>query len=1094
MPIKEKNEYGLSVGIPANQRDNLTPQEEKPTSSAPSVLEVADAAFRQGNWLTQVVHGESNPYSGQPANKNFDPLSKIEGYEDYADWFSKANSDAEVEWLKRKADRDRSEKDVLARAGGWGTTAEIVASLFTPDIFVGGGAVSKAIKGGKYVKAAAEGATVGALSGGLYGMGQNIRDESREEIDIVKDAALFSVAGSLLNPAFHGAGQLIRGKSSTVTPPAAAANEPTAAAFQQSAQQLKTYVSHVNGTAAPETAIAKDLADDGSAIHYQSAASNAGVAAAPTPPTPSTYTPPTVADTNLVGSFGANKINLNQSAVTLANSSFQEFRAAGQKLFRDLRQRVGNLDGSYTTLQSAESEFERLGNGVLGRGLDDFNKAYDAYIKKGGWETPQTLQYVQQKYGKNKLTRKEFDEEIGIAMSNADRHAIREIERVAQQGRVLVDELANEAVRLGRLDTSGNLKGTALSYFGRSFNREKIINEQFAFRQMLVNEFQRTNQTWTQAQLEQAAQDVYERIIHGDNRRLINISTITQDANGNIIPLGRNSKASVAMERKLEIDDNVLEPYLNKSYRDFMTRYSNTVGTDLALTKMIGDTTGESMINRALAEKQARQAEIAAMAISDAEKSKLVTELEREFDRGVKAIRNGISIMDGSYKVAPDNPRSWATAAHGLATFNYITKMGGAAVSSLSDFTKNLLVFGMGSTLKHAVPAMRQTFGDLFRLPSIKDPAYDAIVQANKRLGVAMETVLRIRHMQINDLVDQYASKNPVIRGLDWAADKMGIMNGLAHLTDIQKQMTGVIANDEILRSVIAETAGNATERELRNLRVWGIDTDMARRIANEFNSGITAGHNMINNGLYVTDTVRWADREAAETLERALTTLAHTVVYNPSAGAKVVTGLSKPMETLLTQFMSFNFGSHIQHFVPMMQQINQRDASVMGYIVSAMVMGAAVWELKDIIRRSGFDGDRGEERERNWQEVAYDAVSESGLATIPFFINNVSSGMGFGDMRRAISDDDRPTMAAQNFNAGVLLGPTGQLGKEVHNIVSDIKNDTEDAGTISSARKLVPFNNLFYLRGLINHGEEWAQDFMGLPDKATTTLTIKNN
>lgn len=1066
MPIKEKNESGLSVGIPFNQQDNLNPQAAKPTPSAPSALEVTDAALRQGNWLTQVVHGERNPYSGDAVNKTFDPYEgdKVKGYEDYADWFARTNSDREVEWMKRKIDTDRAEKDVLKRAGGWGTAAEFAASLFTPDILVGGGVISKGVKAGKYMKAAVEGAEVGLVSGALYGAGQNIRDESRTTVDVVKDAALFSVTGALLNPAFTKAGQMFRGAAPTVPP----ATQPP---IQQSAQQLQQYVNHVNGSTA----------------HAQAAATP-NVTGAPTPPTPSAYVPSTVADTNLVGSFGANKINLNQSAATLGNSSFQEFREAGQKLFRDLRQRIGNLDGSYTTLQSAESEFERLGHGTMGRGLDDFNKAYKDYIK-GGWETPQTLQYVQQKYGKNRLTKSEFDEEIGIAMSNGDRHAIREAEQVAQRGRVLTDDLANEAVRLGRLDVSGNLKGTALSYFGRSFNRDKIINEQIAFRQMLSNEFQRTNPTWTRAQLDQAAQDVYERIIHGDNKRLVNISTITQDANGNIIPLGRNSKSTVAMERKLEIDDNILEPYLNKSYRDFISKYSNTVGIDIALTKMIGDTTGESMINRALAEKQARADAIAAMTISDAEKSKLLVELEGEFDKGVKAIRNGISLMDGSYKAAPDNPRSWSTAAQGLATFNYITKMGGAAVSSLTDFTKNFLSFGMKAPLQHAMPALRQGLGDLFRLPSIKDPAYDSIVQANKRLGIAMETVLHIRHMQINDLVDQYATRNPVLRGLDWAADKMGILNGLAHLTDFQKQLTGVIANDEIIRSVIAETAGNASQRELRNLRVWGIDQGMSQRIANEFSSGVTAGHNMIHGGLHVTDTVRWADREAAETLERALVTLAHGVVYNPSAGAKVVTGMDKGMENLLTQFMSFNFGSHIQHFVPMMQQINQRDASVMGYITTSLIMGAAVWELKDAIRRGGTDK---EQKERNWQEFAYDAVSESGVATIPFFINNVASGMGLGDMRRAISDDDRPTMGASNFNAGVLLGPSNQVGNDVVNIISDLKNDTEDKGTISSARKLIPFNNLFYLRGLFNHGEEVAQDYFDLPDKATQTFTVK--
>lgn len=1099
MPIKDKEESGYAPTIPFNQVDNLSGKPQQSVAT-PSVLEVTDAALRKENYVTRFVYGERNPYSGQKPDAAYDPLKNISGYEDHAKWFSEANSDKEVEWIKRQVDQDKAHEDTLQRAGGWGTAARIVAGAITPDIAIGGvGIAAKGFKGAEMANVAMNAAGAGMISGTLYGTGQNVGNTSRDGLDIVKDAAMFSTAGALLSPVFHTVSSAFGSKAARTVTPAPAVppvHVPDPAVIQSTAQSIKNYTQHASAHLASDAPLLADqqaerLAAEIDGMHYDSnaaASSSSQVAPGHTPPAPAMpYYPPQVGDMDLVGAFGAQKVGIWQTGVSLANSRFVEAKIAAQQLFRDMRWRKGNLDGSYTTLQSVESEFERLGHGTAGQGLEHQNATYKEYLKN--YDTPQTLAYVRQKFGKDKMNFSEFDNEVGIAMSNADRHAVGEVEKVAQHGRTLIDSLASEAQRLGLLDTSGNLKGTALSYFGRSFNKDLMIGNSSAFKKMVSDEFKKTNPTWTQAELDRSAEQVYDHIISGNNSQLTNIRTIHIDTNGNIIPLGSRTKTGVAMERKLEIDDNVLEPFLDKSYEQFLRRYSNTVGKDIALTKMIGDTSGTLLQDSIRAEARAELAKIDASLVSDAEKAIARQKLDADLKSTLYHLENGVSLLNGTYKMSGNPHMAAATAAHAMTTYNYITKMGGAAVSSLTDPVKNVLTFGLLPTMKHVLPTIRQVVGDIFRLPSVKDPAFNAVVEANKRIGIGIETALHTRNIYVNDIVQQSARGNAMTRSLDWAAEKMGKLNMLDALTDIQKQMTGVLANDELMRCAIAETAGTATEREIANMRRFGIDTAMAQRIAGEFNQGVTQGHNMIQNGIYLTDTKRWADREAADTLERSLSTVTHSVVYNPSAGAKVVIPhnfFGKEMESMMTQFLSFNLGSHIQHFVPMLQKF---DSATWSYIATSVAMGAVVYEIKHGLKQLGSDQ---EPRERNVQEMTYDAVSESGIAPMPFLLNSMASGMSRQlDARRLVSDDDRPTLAAQSFNPGsALLGPAGQVISNGYGIASDVYNDTVDRRTISKARQLIPFNNLFYARWLFNMTESQAQDMLDVPDKATVTIT----
>lgn len=1097
MPLFEKDESGVS---PYTVSDRMEATKPTPVVN-PTALEVADAALRKSNYVTRLFNEKRNPYRDTTLDKTFDPFNadNLKGYEDHADWFAEAKTKKESDWLKTRIDEKRHQEDILRRAGGWGTFADFAASAITPDIAVGvGGVGAQAFKGAKLASkmgsVAVDGALAGAASGALYSAGQAYGDPTKGGTDFAKDVALFSLTGALLTPAFYATGQLVRkvaGRPHT---------GPTADDITQTTQALRTVVD----TTPPGTSTAQQAerltteiqaAQAGSSAQAAQPGSSAQAASIGIPHRPPTvqapYVPPShLGDMDLVGAFGVQKLSFGQAAVHLANSKFTEAKIAAQQLFRDMRWRKGNLDGTYTTMPSAETEFERLGRSTHGQAMEYKNQLYREYLDTG-WKAPAALQHTRTTYGRDKMTRAQFEDEIGIAMSNADRSAVREVTQVAQHGRTLIDQLAAEASRLGLMDTSGNLKGTALSYFGRSYNREQIIAEQQLFKQTLEREFARTNPHFTPAEIRQAAQNTYEHIINGSHSQLTNIKTIVQDTNGHFIPVAQRTRAAPAMERILEISDNVLEPWLDKSYSNFMMRYTNSVGKQIALTKMIGDATGDRLLERLAAEKQMMADAITAEPITDAEKAIKYIELDQDYNTTVRHLKNGVALLNDTYKV-PGNPHmAAATAANNIMKFNYLTKLGGAALSSLGDVTKNVLAFGLGPTLQHTLPAIQQAIGTMFRgaLSGLKNRAFDDMVQANKRIGIGLEAALQTRQLEMADIVERQARDGYFTRGLDVAVDKMSKLNLLNALTDIQKQMTGVLANDEFIRACIAESAGQASKRQMANLRRFGIDQATSQRIATEFTSNPA---NVIKDGIYVTDTKAWADIGAAETLERALSTATHSIVYNPSAGAKVVLPtefFGKSTEAMLTQFLSFNFGSHIQHTVPMLQKM---DGATFNYITAGIIMGAVVYEAKQATRL--FE-DR-ERPERNYKQILYDSIDQSGLLAMPYMMNQWMSGgtNHIWNPRGWLGDDDSPSLSSQNLNVGSLLGPTGTTAGNAVSVGLAMATDTVDKKTLHTARQLVPFQNLFYLRGLFDKAEQWTQDSMDIPDSAVFTITKRRN
>ena len=176
---------------------------EAPLPVKPGLLDTLAAASRQATlagagyeWFT-----EDDPDDLDPPPDDYDPLEHIAGYEDFASNFIEADTPGEVASIKRRIDRERLDRETLARAGLGGPVAEIGLNLLDPSFLVAIAvpelALAKAARIGRVIQAGLEGTVVASTyEAGMQGL-QETRTATESAFTIGGGALLGGILGSI---------------------------------------------------------------------------------------------------------------------------------------------------------------------------------------------------------------------------------------------------------------------------------------------------------------------------------------------------------------------------------------------------------------------------------------------------------------------------------------------------------------------------------------------------------------------------------------------------------------------------------------------------------------------------------------------------------------------------------------------------------------------------------------------------------------------------------------------------------------------------------------------------------------------------------
>ncbi len=681
-------------------------------------------------------------------------------------------------------------------------------------------------------------------------------------------------------------------------------------------------------------------------------------------------------------------------------------------------------------------------SGQLAEALDSNYKAY----------TESSLMLTARLKGRfsEKITYAQFSEEVGKAMNRGDAHSIPEVDKAAKSLRPILDEVKRHFQDLGDLPQHLKTK-YAQSYFPRIFDIKKIEADRNGFSSLLVSHYTKKIGD------EDAAREIASQII--DNIEGQHISLMPTD---DIVP-----SSPFLKERVLDIDDELLEPFLVRNVEQVMHTYLRSTLPEIHIRKNFGQveqrrlaagkmgppepqvTPLQRTINAVIGEVNDDYNSLMAATKSPDKLKKLTAERKVILDD----LKAGFELLTNRYMLPRAEHKQLANLANIMRGLTFMTNLGMMTIAAIPDLSRLMMQHGLKPFVRAMPAAFTQFVGEASKMAR----------RDLERMGFALDTVTSGRAYAIAD-VDEFGTV------MERWTRRFAQFTGMNHWNKELKLVAGMIGQDEFIRQSMR--FDKLSKRQRTRLLKAGIDEDAARRIVEEFEK-----HGDTIKNLKHAKTMEWDDQALARKFERILHQDVINTIVTPSRGDKPLLFSTQTGRTVF-QFKSFLVAAHNKVLLPIAKDMQHKDFTAL----SGVLTGAGLGMMVEYVRMNMAG--RGEELESyspgDWARAAID---RSGLATVPMegfnFVDRVTHGRLSGMM--GLQEGSRYFYR----NAwGSWLGPTAGYTEDAVTVIQRLVRDGDfTASDAAKIRKLIPYQNLFYIRQLLNQIQEGAIDYYELED-----------
>lgn len=497
-------------------------------------------------------------------------------------------------------------------------------------------------------------------------------------------------------------------------------------------------------------------------------------------------------------------------------------------------------------------------------------------------------------------------------------------------------------------------------------------------------------------------------------------------------------RAGFTKSRSLLIPDERIEDFLESDINHVMESYLRQVGPEIELTAQFG--------SKDMGEQIRQVSEEYTKLIKDAKTPKERAKLEKQREADLRDIEAMRDRLIGTYG-APKDPRSFFVRAGRVArNVNFLRLLGGMTISAATDLMRPVMQHGLSKSLRPMGAMLRN-------MAAVKVATKDL-----REMAVGLDYVLSTRTKAIADLTDPYSRRSAFERGLNWGTQKFGNWTLMNQWNSALKSWSGLIVQSRILDNAQLLAAGKEVpKKEVRKLAQIGIDQSMLRRIGEQF-----AKHGEDMDGLLTGHSHLWDDRAVREAFQSAVLKDVDSTVVTPGVGDTPLM-MSNEVGKMILQFKTFIFAQHNRVIA---SGIQQGDASFYLGAMGTIALGAMVYVMKQ--KLSGRDIDYSP---NNLVKEGIDRAGMIGWLSEPLnAVENISGGrFGLGAMFGA-----PPVSRFQSRNAiGALLGPTFDMAGDGAVIANGVLNGEFDDKQTHAVRKLLPYQNLFYISPLLNRVEE---------------------
>jgi hypothetical protein len=620
-----------------------------------------------------------------------------------------------------------------------------------------------------------------------------------------------------------------------------------------------------------------------------------------------------------------------------------------------------------------------------------------------------------------KMKKGEFTKQIGRAMRRGDKYDdIPEIAAAAKQIRAdVVDPILKRYQRLG--DLPEDLKTRfADSYLPRIYDLRAIEKNLPKWIEMLTVHFTDANTTAQEAVL--LARDITDKIRKSPNGKMPETDLVGETGH--------------LKDRVLNIPDVELDKhgFLLDSVDDVMQMYLRRTVPEINLkTRFDGDHELTDTIQKIKDDYDGR--------IELESDPKKAAKLSKQRDRDIVDLVSVRDIMLGRNLPSRADEKSLTNMARTIRSLSFMANLGMMTISAIPDIARPIMQHGVTAWAKALPRAM------LYWAKATKLARRDL-----EDMGIGIESLLANRAYMIGD-IDDFGS------ALQKATRSFGKYSGMNAWNSYMKKIAAFTAQNRFIGD--ARNYAKLSRRRRERLAKAGINESMAKRIAKESDK-----HGEQFAGGHHANTNEWTDREAADLFERVLLKDVDNTIITPGVADRPLF-MSKETGKTLLQFKSFFLAAHNQAFIPMMQQLGRGDAAAIQGIMAGLALGMMSEYVR--LHLSGRGDEFQNYKMRDWGRAGLD---RSGMATVPMELINMADRFTHGKISQTMGMMEGSRYFYRN-QLGSLLGPSFGYVSDAMDLGQNLSaGDGISEANIRGIRRLMPYQNMFYLRQLINEME----------------------
>ena len=672
---------------------------------------------------------------------------------------------------------------------------------------------------------------------------------------------------------------------------------------------------------------------------------------------------------------------------------------------------------------------------------------------------------IRNRNAKSIMMRSKFMEEVSLALRQGERHSIPEVvnaskiirswyndmdkkaydaklyqkpfERKIEKLEIALSKTTNKSKidkinnqikliksNMNKLHSLGPMQNNGISYLNRIYDHSAIEADRMGLRNLIVKYIQIEKPNISLVKAHEQADDTILTILRQKPYPEI-------DDADDLITEQFITEASSSKQRMLKIPDVELAPYLVNDVEKLIKHYARTMGTDIILTKQFGDIT----LKNALNEITEQSNEL----IKKAKTPERKKELKLELENNIRDVKGLVSRIRGTFG-APEDPHNITSRMiRGLKSFNVITFMGGATLSSLPD--AGLVI------MRHGLKDFMNSFHSLW----IKKSGLNETLRKMNRIetqnvGQALELQLSVRQMALADVGDIFSNRTKFETALHNSTNVMMLLNGLNVWNTFAKETTSLLASNKIAKLAEKYLTKPLSPNEVSSLAMSGIDLKTLKKIGKE----IQINKEVID-GQYIVNTDKWKDANAVFAFRNALNLEIGRTIITPGSGDRAL-WTSYEWGSLVAQYKSFS-----QAFVHrvLLRGLQEKDINFTTGIVVMIMIGVLVEQLKRL--------QYGQELMTDPEEMFINGVDRSGVLGFFGEIGSIVNTLTNGDIsiQNLLGMPTKETDAQTKVEK--VLGPTstqlfnaGKVGKDV--LTGDVDSSTGDAGS-----NLIPGTSLPY-------------------------------